>query len=97
MALCTPSGACQKRRCLKNWESGAASVVLLRMLCCWHSFEPETMVNPDACPSMDGMTSAGLVAISTSHRRESFLYRSSAQQDMLMMTLKSAAATSREQ
>jgi len=55
------------------------------------------MVNPDACPSMDGMTSAGLVAISTSHRRESFLYRSAAQQDMLMMTLKSAAATSREQ
>jgi len=55
------------------------------------------MMNPDACPSMDGVTSAGLVAMPTGHRRESFLYRPAAQQDMLMMTLKSAAATSREQ
>jgi len=54
-------------------------------------------MNPDACPSMDGVTSAGLVAMPTGHRRESFLYRSAAQQDMLMMTLKSTAATSREQ
>jgi len=61
------------------------------------SFEPESIMNPDACPSMDGVTSAGLVAMPTGHRRESFLYRSAAQQDMLMMTLKSTAATSREQ
>ena len=62
----------------------------------WLSFEPEGMINPDACPSMDGMTSAGLVAMPTGHRRESFLYRSAAQQDMMLMTLKSAAS-SREQ
>jgi len=53
-------------------------------------------MNPDACPSMDGMTSAGLVAMPTGHRRESFLYRSGAQHDMMLMTLKSAAS-SREQ
>ena len=74
------------------------SVVFDVCVCLWLSFESESLVNADTCPSMDGMTSAaGLVAMPTSHRRESFLYRSTAQQDMLMMTLKSEAATSREQ
>jgi len=67
------------------------------VVCCRLSFEPDNTLTADACPSMDGMTSAGLVAMPTGHRRESFLYRSAAQQDMLMMTLKTAADTSRDQ
>ena len=35
---------------------------------------------------MDGMTSAGLVAMPAGHRRESFLYRSSADQFLLKPT-----------
>jgi len=46
-----------------------------------------------SCPAMDGMTSAGLVAMPSTHRRESFLYRSSGSQ----LLAKSTGSATNEQ
>jgi hypothetical protein len=52
------------------------------------SFDAENTINSgSSCSPMDGMTSAGLVAMPSSHRRESFLYRSSADQLLLKSTI----------